>query len=141
MWECELPVHKRNSMLAVCPQYCVTCFTDGGMSGCTHATHRRSSSLVQESHATQLRNWLPQPARCPHSPTFGFHHRPAPACDAPCPCWKTKSQGHSLDFPKLPYKITPMSSTSTKAMLMGMYQVTKLQQEREQGHESERERK
>ena len=30
--ECGLPVHQRYSILAVCPQYCVTCSTDGGMS-------------------------------------------------------------------------------------------------------------
>ena len=44
---------------------------------CTHATSR------SKGHATQLRNWLPQPARCLHSSTYGDHHRPAPACHAP----------------------------------------------------------
>ena len=34
-------------------------------------------------HATQLRNWLPQPARCLHSSTYGDHNRPAPAFHAP----------------------------------------------------------
>ena len=32
MMECGLAVHQGYSMLAVCPQCCVTCSTDGGMS-------------------------------------------------------------------------------------------------------------
>ena len=44
---------------------------------CTHATFR------SKGHATKLRNWLPQPARCLHSSTYGDHNRPAPACHAP----------------------------------------------------------
>ena len=51
-----MPVHWRNSMLAVCSQYCVTCSTDGAMSVVhsphSRCPHRRSSGDRKDASAT-----------------------------------------------------------------------------------------
>ena len=77
MMECGLPVHQRYSMFAVCPQHCVTCSTDGGMSVVhTPPLVQKVTRPNNETGSSSLHAAL-------HSSTYGDHHRPAPACHAP----------------------------------------------------------
>ena len=61
--ECRLPVHRRYSMLAVCPQYCTTCSADGAMSVHTLPHDVHIGGLLPFSKG--LRRPMPRVVRLP----------------------------------------------------------------------------